>query len=731
MKSQSYIQHIFDEKKDFIIIATTGKARSNVTDVCNLLVSKDLPDNATQPADTSQFEDSEIREFKVVYRYLHHNWKPFIEINVTNVMLSYLLETDIGQLKNEKIESINKSLYDLLNDALNRNIEINIENRLIDINKRLRYGQQNEDTCRKNILHVCKSLLSTINLSDRVCALQKLIINNQYGEINATTQLEYFCIYYGILPEINGYFEKILKDTGLYTQLFQNIGNNIRAYGKAVYSNNSIINEKSIFAIPERIKYFIKLLRRYETNMEKSFNNISENQSEEKETKIYVVINNLKNIFEAYYFRCRYSSFYLLSISCDEKMRQRNFNDNTTYLLTELKENLSLGKKVFRRVDKYVSEHDEAKNWFLNNQKYNNIKDKVKTVIFSEAEYLFMQQIYTEKSELRKECYKNDLANIILQDVNTCIENADIFLTRNLQEKEYRCDYGLIRPLARIVALMMHPGLLTPTKIEQCMQVAMTAKLNSGCLSRQVGAVVTDSRYNILSLGWNDTPCGVESCIRRNMYDLIRNHDDKAYSEFELYDETFRDYIKKVSEIAGTDEMKRGLRGLPYAFCFKDIYQDIIHQRDQIYTKSLHAEERALAICGNERTKGGYLFTTSSPCELCAKKAKEGEISKIYYIEQYPGISRTHILNAGSRETWAEYIPFVGAIGLAYIKLYTPIMPYKDEIKALGYAPVDFYHKSIQNESNTDNISTTNSVYVASLETRGFGFQQEQQEMQI
>ena len=65
-------------------------------------------------------------------------------------------------------------------------------------------------------------------------------------------------------------------------------------------------------------------------------------------------------------------------------------------------------------------------------------------------------------------------------------------MKRDLNEKEYSCDYGLIRSLARIVALLMHPGLVTPTKIERCMQVAMTAKLNSGCLSRQVGAVVTD-----------------------------------------------------------------------------------------------------------------------------------------------------------------------------------------------------------------------------------------------
>ena len=731
MESNSYIQEIFDERKDFIIIATTGKARSKVSDVCKLLVSKHLPDNATQPADTSQFEDSEIREFKVVYRYLHHNWKPFIEINVTNVMLSYLLETDIEQLRQEESGLEDKSLYDLLKDALDGESDENIRNRLIEINKSLRYEQTDEYECETELLNICEEVLSEIKKSNQVESLHQMLKKNQYEKLDEREQLKYFCIYYGILPEINAYFEKLLRESGVYTQLFQNYGNNIRAYGKAVYTKECTIKAEHIFDMPERIKYFLKLLRRYESNMNKILDkDIKHRKLEKKETRVYVVINNLKNIFEAYYFRCRYSSFYLLSISCDEKKRQRNFNDNTTYLLTELKENLSLGKKVFRRVNKYLEENNlSEEDFFAEEKKYKDNEEQLKNIIFNEAEFLFMKQIYREKSGLRKECYKHNLANIILQDVTTCIENADIFLTRNLKEREYRCDYGLIRPLARMVALMMHPGLLTPTKIERCMQVAMTAKLNSGCLSRQVGAVVTDSRYNILSLGWNDTPCGVESCIRRNMYDLMRHHDETAYSEFELYDEYFRDYVNKISEIAGTDEMKRGLRGLPYAFCFKDIYQDIIHQRDQIYTKSLHAEERALAICGNERTKGGYLFTTSSPCELCAKKAKEGEIKKIYYIEQYPGISRTHILNAGLRESWAEYTPFVGAIGSAYIKLYTPIMPYKDEIKALGYAPVDFYHKAVQNKKSQNKMDSKNTL--DNLTSKKYiGLQQEQQEMQ-
>lgn len=66
------------------------------------------------------------------------------------------------------------------------------------------------------------------------------------------------------------------------------------------------------------------------------------------------------------------------------------------------------------------------------------------------------------------------------------------------------------------------------------MQVAFSAKVNSGCVSRQVGAVVTDKDYNILSLGWNDVHCERVPCVYRNLRDLQKSHNHKMYSDLEL-----------------------------------------------------------------------------------------------------------------------------------------------------------------------------------------------------
>ena len=92
---------------------------------------------------------------------------------------------------------------------------------------------------------------------------------------------------------------------------------------------------------------------------------------------------------------------------------------------------------------------------------------------------------------------------------------------------------------------------------------------------------------------------------------------------------------------------------------------------------------------GGISLNGGYLFTTASPCELCAKKAYQIGISEIYYIDPYPGIAMDNILNSGINRPKMKL--FYGAIGRAYTQLYTPIIPYKDEIKML--IGVDFKDK--------------------------------------
>lgn len=275
------------------------------------------------------------------------------------------------------------------------------------------------------------------------------------------------------------------------------------------------------------------------------------------------------------------------------------------------------------------------------------------------------------------ECPKhlNGLELFYHQDVKGCIEKADIHINNSPKETE---NFFLTKQLVRYIALMNHPGLVTPSPVERCMQIAYNARLNSGCLSRQVGAAITDQNYSVKAVGWNEVAEGQVSCALRGLCDY-HGRDRDSFSKYELENKEFQAVVDKLYEI------KRDISrdGLPLPYCFKDIKMGLDHQRNQVHTRSLHAEENAflqITKYGGQGIQGGKLFVTASPCELCSKKSYQLGIQQIYYIDPYPGISKEHILSFGESGN-PELILYTGAIGAAYEKLYSPVIPMKDELE--------------------------------------------------
>lgn len=335
-----------------------------------------------------------------------------------------------------------------------------------------------------------------------------------------------------------------------------------------------------------------------------------------------ICIDAIRNPFEARYFHDTYRSFYLFSVNVDDKERRNRLKD--------LK-------------DKQIDSLDRIE--------------------------------YPEKFSSPEEIFYH-------QDIQSCLDITDIHLYNGNNENEKF--YDLTEQLIRYIALILHPGLITPTKIERCMQLAYTCKLNSGCLSRQVGAVITDENFSIKAVGWNDVPSGQVPCNLRDVCSYKINADKESFSDFELHDNKFKVSIEKISSIMSKCDQK--ICGLPKPFCFKDIYNSIGGSNNQVHTRSLHAEENAflqLAKYGGQGILGGNLFTTSSPCELCAKKAYHLGIKHIYYIDPYPGISRKHILKFGTKFNPEQHLYF-GAIGNAYVSLYDQRMPIKDELSLMS-----------------------------------------------
>lgn len=484
---------------------------------------------------------------------------------------------------------------------------------------------------------------------------------------DAETPMFYeYILVHSIIPMLSDIIHRAIaqRDSSLFTELFQKYGNSIRRYGDVSFEDGRDISKEqaerigdNTFTIPRRINQFIKSFRH------------PFDRSYARPTRI--VIDSIKSVLESTYLRERYSAFYLFAISTDDRIReQRLINGN---------------KKKLNIQEIRIIDWNEFSDYGA--RIYEDYKDSAKRAMLDKVEQEFAKIVAGEQGGghivdgVRKEAYEKGLQQFVLQDVGAAIQNADVFISNNHNSAAKNME--LRWEIVRSVSLIMYPGLLLPTPIERCMQTAFTAKANSGCLSRQVGAVVTDAEYNILSVGWNDVPDCDISCARKNLLDIQKELDMPAYSKYEIENKSFRRRLGQIFEKnKGDDRQRLGelLCGLPWSYCFKDIHRD---DRQPMRSRAMHGEEKALTKVP-EQVPDGCLFTTSSPCEMCSKNAKNHRIKKIYYIEQYPGISAEQYSESGYICNRAQHILFTGAVGRAYIQMYTPIMPHKDVLKFMG-----------------------------------------------
>jgi len=560
------LSKIYENRKNFIVIGITGRTGAGCTSAASIF-SKNQSENKFPVPDPKQ--SAEDRKYQLCYNYIQKNWSKFYLIEIKNIITSFIVEN--------AYDDFIKYLINLFPS------NHNVESKISPI--KAKYDELHHSRMELNKLKHERS--------DNELILKRRELSYQF--------------YFKELPEFTDTLKKSLSELSeeSYIKVYQKIGDNIRKSGLALSDK---YDSENIFRIPIRINKIIKLLRK-----------------KNNKGQTCVVLDALRNPFEAIYFRERYSAFYLISINALDKDRIKRLQTVNN----------------------------------LNNSQIKEIDDKE----------------YPDKLE--------GINFFTSQNIQQCIDFSDIHLNNNTIGKE---DYSeLKKQIVRYVALIMHPGIVTPSHEERCMQIAYNAKLNSGCMSRQVGALVCDKNFNIKSIGWNCVPKGQISCSLRSVKDLINNEDKKAFSNYENNDDNFRAKLKEMYSCkVDSNDVEKKLNGLNLAFCFKTVQNKIDDEKNQVHTRAMHAEENAfiqIAKNGGVGVEGGILFSTASPCELCSKKAYQIGISKIIYIDPYPGIAVSHILDSGTNKPVLKL--FSGAIGRAYTQLYESILPYKDEIELL------------------------------------------------
>ena len=710
------IHKVFSERSDFIIIGLTGAIGGDLRSVTEIM-EKDFSEFCL-PEYTFSKDLTDQLEYSKIYHYAKKHWKKFDLIRARDIIITYILENyssmnrfycDTKRSLFREEEFNNGVLNNLRRCLKNLNSDPGIDDKEVYEKIDSFIGSVLQNGLEKSIIEKNYELNSYIKM-----------LRSKTGSIqNTRTDLTLFVYTKYILPIVGNMIREAISDK--YVRLFQRYGNEIRFFGTLDTMQwrerlENIQNSETVdycYSIAKRINTFVKIRRSPKSN--------------QKSVPVRIVIESLKNPYEFSFLKDRYSAYYTFAMLSkgEQEYDDKRFLPKNHNKLLETPNLIKNGFKEFIRITREIGQN-KNNNWsdrtseyiesltnsetflqyiyahlpekgqteycyeiypLLNDIIYKDGQPKYEQAGIQEEEFKFYLEILREP--VRTYCMISDLFPFYLQDIQSATQNSDVYFCNHAanqadHSQEFHDPQELTYKIIRYVSLIMHPGLVPPTKEERCMQVAFSAKVNSGCISRQVGAVVTDKDYNILSIGWNDVHCGKVPCIYRSLLGLQQSHNSETYSDLELRSTgIFNKYVKgyDFSDPVYCDTI---LDGLPSAYCFKSIYNELMHGNNPDYSRAIHGEARAFWACNKELAKGGSLFTTSSSCENCTMLASEYGMKNIYYIEKYAGISQEHVGASGPKENRPKFILFEGAIGNAYMKMYTPIMPLKDELMLRG-----------------------------------------------
>lgn len=460
-------------------------------------------------------------------------------------------------------------------------------------------------------------------------------LNAKFRELIDKNKEDYRKCLYEIVIEKESHFKKFcekfyneLKKRDYYAKNFfvHRLGNALRAANDVKQSVNECkqYSNDNVFTIVEKINEIVKGCHIADKDKPRRF-----------------VIDSIRNSLEIMYLRERYNAFYMVALH----------NDGHEEDLVR--------KKVSR------AERNKARR-----------------------EDIVCRILSLNGKEADTESFDN--AEFYGPDIKRCVSESQIHINykEKCNDKAEMSFYTYAEQWMKFHALILRPGLITPSRDERCMSIAYVAKFNSGCLLRQVGCTIVDKDFAVQSVGWNDPPSSLLPCSLRYADELEKAHDDKVFSKFEISDTlqkcngkkdfVFKEKIK-VDFDALTNRTKEYSLRVPY--CFRSKYNEYKGYKDQVNTRSLHAEENTMLRIsrnGGIGLNGGTMYVTASPCVLCSKKAFQIGIKDIVYLDPYTDIAPYLILHCGYNQPILR--PFAGAIGETYYKLYQPFIPYKDEL---------------------------------------------------
>lgn len=444
-------------------------------------------------------------------------------------------------------------------------------------------------------------------------------------------------------------FSKYLWTNDCYCTdfFYHRLGAVIRATGNPYDITHSVMHSGTLYGkhLYDVVEFINNLIKGYRH---------SPKSDESESGACRIVIDKIRNSLEAKYLKERYSAFYFVATHEEKEVRNH----------------------LKARIQKTYPDQADI--------------DAAKDLIDLQIRKI------VELDAIEREGKDFDNGRFFAPNLSQCVADAEIHISNEDDQGGDRAVFfSMSEQWMKYASLIQHPALITPSSEERCMVVAYTAKFNSGCISRQVGAVITNKAHTIRTIGWNDVPYGQVPCSLREVPTMAIGLGDVQKVRRFVYSAYETDSVRKIKDGKTFNQLSRIkyrtlhlgipqnqlMKGMSYPYCFKSLQNEFEGEKNQVHTRSLHAEENAMlqmAKYGGEGLHEGIIYVTASPCELCSKKLYQIGVRKIVYIDEYPGIARENIIASGYHRPRLKQ--FQGAYGATYFKLYQPILPYKEEL---------------------------------------------------
>ena len=190
--------------------------------------------------------------------------------------------------------------------------------------------------------------------------------------------------------------------------------------------------------------------------------------------------------------------------------------------------------------------------------------------------------------------------------------------------------------LGRLLDVLAGEKIVRPLPSETGMFHANGAQLRSACLSRQVGAALTDAKGNVIATGTNEVPkagggvYGGDFAVERG-----EQTTDERCSVTKHYCSNTRVQAEIMKEVI--DAIPQ-LRDAPDHDAIHKVLTKTSLGRLLEYSRAVHAEMDAILSAAREgsSTVGAKLFVTTFPCHYCARHIVSAGIDEVQFIEPYP-----------------------------------------------------------------------------------------------